>query len=495
MIAAHYTVAHYIMALAILVPIAGAVFICLLDRKPNYREAVSIATAVITFFLVVSLYPAVSEGRVPRLIILEPFTDVTLSLALEPLGMLFALMASFLWIVTSIYSIGYMRGHHEKNQTRFYAFFAIAMSSAMGVAMAANGFTLFLFYEILTLTTFPLVTHHGDEKAKRAGRIYLFMLLGTSISMLLLAVIWTWTITGTVDFTVNGVFESVLDENKLSILLLLYVFGIGKAALMPFHRWLPSAMVAPTPVSALLHAVAVVKAGVFAILKIVIYLFGVELVAQLPVHAFIAYIAAFTIVATGIIALRKDNLKARLAYSTIGQLSYIVLGAATPNIWGIIGGSTHMLMHGFSKITLFFCAGAIMVATHKTEVSQLQGIGRRMPITMAAFIIATIGIIGAPPTGTMWSKWFLLQGVSHAHDWITLTAMVAGTLLSIGYLLPIAIRAYFPSKPVEPVSEITEAPLPILIALLITAAGCIVLFFAPNFAFFLIESIVGIPRL
>ena len=472
-------------------PIVAAVLIVTVGRIfPILYEAINASVAVITFLLALSLYSAIGEGTIEPLVLFEPFAGVSIALKAEPLGILFALMASFLWIVTSIYSFGYMRGHGETNLARFNIFFAIAISSAMGIALAANGFTLFLFYEVLTLSTFPLVTHAGTDKARRAGRIYLFLLLGTSVGMLLLALIWTWMLTGTLDFQAGGILDGDFSKATLNILLVLYVFGIGKAALMPFHRWLPSAMVAPTPVSALLHAVAVVKAGVFAILKVSIYIFGIDLLQELEVHRYLAYVAAFTIVATAIIALRKDNLKARLAYSTIGQLSYIVLGALVANAAGIVGGGLHMLMHGFGKITLFFGAGAILVATHKTEVSQMRGIGRRMPVTMITFLIGSIAIVGAPPTGGMWSKWNLLLGAANTTDWVLLAALIIGSLLSALYLLPIAVRAFYHS-PDDGNEMIQEAPVSILIALIISAAGCILLFVAPDFAFDLMSMITS----
>ena len=477
---------HSLLFFAIFVPLAAAPVIRVLDGKENIRETVTIATAIVTFILVLFVFVSMNGGDVPQFVLFEPFPAVSIAFKAEPVGVLFALMASFLWIVTSIYAIGYMRGHHEENQTRFYVFFAIAISSALGVAFAANGFTLFMFYEALTLSTFPLVTHAGDEKAKRAGRIYLFLLLGTSVSLFLFALIWTWQITGTLDFTSGGIFDDDVSKTVLGVLLVLYIFGIGKAALMPFHRWLPSAMVAPTPVSALLHAVAVVKAGVFSVIKICVYIFGIDLVAQLPVHRILAYVAAFTIVASAIVAIRKDNLKARLAYSTIGQLSYIVLGTLTANMWGVIGGGMHMLMHGFGKITLFFGAGAILVAAHKTEISQMRGIGRRMPVTMIAFLVGCIAIVGAPPTGGMWSKWYLLLGTANTGDWILLSALLLGSLLSAAYLLPIVIRSFYPYSDAE--QDIREAPVSIRIAMIICALGCVYLFFNPNFAFDLMES-------
>ncbi len=472
-------------------PLVAVVLIVTVGRVfPILYEAINASVAVITFLLSLSLYSALGEGTIEPLVLFEPFAGVSIALLAEPLGILFAMMASFLWIVTSIYSFGYMRGHGETNLARFNIFFAIAISSAMGIALAANGFTLFLFYEVLTLSTFPLVTHAGTDKARRAGRIYLFLLLGTSVGMLLLALIWTWILTGTLDFRSGGILDGDISKTTLNILLVLYVFGIGKAALMPFHRWLPAAMVAPTPVSALLHAVAVVKAGVFSILKVSIYIFGIDLLQELEIHRYLAYVAAFTIVATAIIALRKDNLKARLAYSTVGQLSYIVLGALVANAAGIVGGGLHMLMHGFGKITLFFGAGAILVATHKTEISQMRGIGRRMPVTMITFLIGSIVIVGAPPTGGMWSKWNLLLGAANTTDWLLLAALIIGSLLSALYLLPIAVRAFYHS-PDDGNETIKEAPVSILIALIISAAGCIILFIAPDFAFDLMSMITS----
>lgn len=486
--------AHHAIGLAVLAPLIGAVAIRLLDKKPDFREAATIITALATFALTLFSYSQATEPGFGRtLTLVELFGGLTLAFAAEPLGMLFALIASFLWIVTSIYSIGYMRGKGQKEKfnakhTRFYVFFAVAISCALGVAFSANGLTLFFFYEALTLSTFPLVTHAGNEESKRAGRVYLFMLLGTSVGLLLFALIWTWGITGTLDFTPEGVFPEGASSVMLGALLVMYVLGIGKAALMPFHRWLPAAMVAPTPVSALLHAVAVVKAGVFAILKVVVYVFGIDLLAQLPTQRFLAYLAAFTIVATAVIALRQDNLKRRLAYSTIGQLSYIVLGALMANFWGVIGGGMHMLMHAFGKITLFFAAGAIMIAASKKQVSELRGIGHQMPFTLTAFLIGSIATVGAPPTGGMWSKWYLLLGSFNSGDWIFVAVLIVGTLMSAAYLLPIVVRAFFPRPDSPPAIE--EAPRPMLIAMGITSLGCVVLFVWPDFSYDLLSMMV-----
>lgn len=399
----------------------------------------------------------------------------------EPLGLLFALVASFLWIVSSLYSIGYMRKHQEKNQTRFYACFSLAIAATMGIAFAGNMLTLFVFYEGLTLFTYPLVTHAGDEKAKRAGRIYLGLLLSTSVLFLLPAIIWTWHLTGSLEFTKGGILAGTTSEYQLGILFVLYVFGCGKAALMPFHRWLPSAMVAPAPVSALLHAVAVVKAGVFTILKVTIYLFGTDLVTRLPSINGLIAVAAVTILFASLVAMTKDNLKARLAYSTISQLGYVVLGALLASKSSIIGSSIHIVNHAFGKITLFFCAGAIMLATQKTHISQMQGIGHTMPFTMLAFLIASLSIIGLPPFGGLWSKYYLLIGTLEADQLALLVVLMISSLLNIIYLLQIPIRAFFlvPKTATESI-KIHEAPTICLVAMAITALICVGLFFYPQ---------------
>jgi len=463
-----------------LVPLLAMFAIMATGKNPNLRDAVSIIAGIITFALVVNLAGSVSLDNAPTLVLAEPVPGLTLALSPEPLGILFALIASFLWPVTIIYAIGYMRAHHEGNQTRFYALFAVSIAATIGIALSANMLTLFLFYELLTLATYPLVTHAGTDAARRAGRIYLGILMSTSVGFLLLAMVWTWQLTGTLDFVEGGIFDADVDHGIVSILLVLYVFGTGKAAVMPFHRWLPAAMVAPTPVSALLHAVAVVKAGVFTILKVSVYIFGVDLIADLAVADWLAGLAALTIVLASLVAMTKDNLKARLAYSTISQLSYIVLGAMMGVAAGVIGGGMHIAMHAFGKITLFFCAGAIMVAAHKTKVSELDGMGRRMPLTMLAFLIGALSIIGLPPFGGTWSKWMLVQGTLDTGIWLLTAALLVSTLLNVMYLLVIPVRAFFkaPADDAEP--GIKEAPLPSLLAIGVAVTGCVVLFFIPD---------------
>lgn len=483
--------------LALVIPASGAVLIALTGARPNLREAMTLVTSGALFAVMLFLYPTVTEGYRPAVVLFASLPQLPLALEVEPLGMLFGLVASGLWIVTSIYSIGYMRGHHESHQTRFYVCFAIAICSAVGVAFAANMFTLFVFYEVLTLSTYPLVTHSGTDEAKRAGRVYLGILLGTSIGLQLLAIVWTWSIAGTLDFVPGGILADTASPLMLGILFALYVFGMGKAALMPFHRWLPAAMVAPAPVSALLHAVAVVKAGVFAILKLAIYVFGLDLLSASGITDWLTYVAAATILIASIVAMTRDNLKARLAYSTISQLSYVVLGALLANAWGVIGGGLHIVMHAFAKITLFFCAGAIMVAAHKTEVSEMGGLGRTMPLTMFAFFIASLSIIGLPPMGGMWSKWYLAFGAAEAEQLFPLGVLMASSLFSIAYLVPIPVRAFFGSPPAgegvgKQFTGIREAPVFCLVALSVTALGCVWLFFYPEPFYALMEQLVDV---
>ncbi len=489
---------------AIAIPLVGSLLILLTGRIPNLRETVTLVTAVFMFLVVGTLTHVILDGKRPSVTITEIFPGLDITFTVEPLGMLFGLVASGLWIVNSLYSIGYMRGNNEKNQTRFYFFFAIALASAVGVAFAGNMLTLFICYEILTICTFPLVTHSGKPEAMKSGRTYLGILLGTSIGLQLLAIIWTWHATGTLDFKAGGILDGKVSGAAISLLLFLYMYGIGKAALMPIHRWLPAAMVAPTPVSALLHAVAVVKAGVFTVLKVVIYIFGIDLLHGTGAATLLAALASATLLLASIVALRKDNLKARLAYSTVSQLSYIVLAAAIATGASIIGGGIHIAMHAFGKITLFFCAGAIYTAHHLTLVSELDGIGRKMPVTMAAFFVGALSIAGLPPTGGAWSKWNMMMGAAQAEQYIYIGVWMLSSLLSAAYLFPIVARAFFRPLPATKSvgaaavdggrSGIQEAPLFSLIAICISAAGTFVLFFfASDVAHLLAPLATGKP--
>jgi multicomponent Na+:H+ antiporter subunit D len=475
---------------ALLLPLLGAVGISLAGRAPNLREGITLLTAVALLACVGGLLAPVLDGARPERVLAEPLPGLPLAFRVEPLGMLFALIAAVLWIVNSVYSIGYMRGNAEQHQTRFYVCFALAIAAALAIAFAANLFTLFLFYELLTLITYPLVTHAGTDRARGGGRSYLAILMGTSVVFLLPAVIYVWHLAGTTEFRAGGILPADLDKGTVALLLALFMFGVGKAALMPFHRWLPAAMVAPTPVSALLHAVAVVKAGVFSVVKIVVYVFGLDQLAGAT--DWLVAIAGFTIVAASVVALHADNLKRRLAYSTVSQLSYVILAAAILAPLSLVGAVLHIAAHALGKITLFFAAGSIYTAAHKTEVSQLDGIGRRMPWTMAAFGIGALSMIGLPPAAGFVSKWYLVSGAMAQAQWFALAVVLLSTLLNAGYFLPIVWRAFFRPLSAEAVAHPHgEAPLPIVIALCLTAAGTLALFFFPDVPLELAQQLVS----
>jgi multicomponent Na+:H+ antiporter subunit D len=483
-----------LVLLAVLTPFVGALIIPFFDRLPNLRETVTLATAGTLCLAVFHLLGPVLGGTRPEAHIVEVAPGLVLAFKVEPLGMLFALVASSLWIVNSVYSIGYMRANNEPRQTTFYVCFAVALGSTIGVAFAKNLFTLFLFYEALTISTYPLVTHKANEEAVRAGRVYLLLLLGTSLMLFLPAIIATWALAGTLDFTPGGILAGKAGTPVITILLALYVFGIGKAAVMPLHFWLPAAMVAPTPVSALLHAVAVVKAGVFTILKVTVLIFGVDTLSSLGQSMWLTAVAGTTVVAASIVALRQDNLKRRLAYSTVSQLSYVLLGVAILAPISVLGAAMHLAAHAVSKITLFFAAGSIYTASHLTEVSQLAGIGRRMPWTMGAFAIGALGMIGIPPTAGFLGKWFILTGAMQTANWLAVAVIIVSTLLNAAYFLPIVFRAFFYEPAIAAdrhEHESGEAPWPIVLALTVTAAASVIMFVAPETPYALAKLMTG----
>ncbi|NQV59397.1 MAG: monovalent cation/H+ antiporter subunit D family protein [Alphaproteobacteria bacterium] len=470
-----------LIILALGLPLFAALSIWIVGKHPNQREAVTLFTAVALLVVVLAILPLILAGVPVRLELGAPLPGLNIAFAVEPLGMIFACVASFLWIVNSVFSIGYMRGNDEPRQTRFYICFAIAIAATMGLAFAENLFTLFICYEALTLSTYPLVTHHKNDEARQAGRTYLGILLGSSVVLLLPAIIATWVLTGSVTFTTGGIMAGKVGPVIGGILFLLYLYGIGKAALMPMHRWLPAAMVAPTPVSALLHAVAVVKAGVFTVVKVTVYIFGLDYLRDLPMADVALYLAGFTILMASIIALRQDNLKRRLAYSTVSQLSYVILAALILSPLSTMGAALHIAVHAFGKITLFMAAGAIYTAAHKTKVSELAGIGRRMPWTMGAFAIGAISMIGLPPAAGFLSKWYMLLGAFEAEQFFAIAVIVLSTLLNAAYFLPIIYAAFLlPEKTSGHGHAHGEAPLPIVLALVTTATGTILLFLFPG---------------
>ena len=469
--------------LAFLVPWVGMIGIIWAgEKRPNLRETFTFIAAIAQATIVCSMIPLVLNGAIIEFQVWQIFTNVPLLLRVDGAGLLFACVASILWIATSLYAIGYMRGLHEHAQTRFYSYFALSLSATMGVAFSANLLTIYFFYEMLSVSTFPLVTHMQDKEARTGGRTYLGYLLFTSLCLLLPALSWcyVWLDGGavTMDFLTDTGKVSFFSQTTQITLLALFTFGFAKAGLMPLHSWLPGAMVAPTPVSALLHAVAVVKVGVFCVYRVYSDIFGIEVLQSLDGEDWMIGLACATILISSLIALSQDNLKRRLAFSTIGQLGYVILGATLATDLGLGGSLLHIAMHACGKITLFFCAGAIFVATGKKYVSQLRGLGRKMPFTMVAFMIGALSVIGLPPLGGFVSKWYLALGaLDRDMIWVVVVLLIS-SLLNVFYLLPVAVTAFFrPEEEEDEKSGIQEAPWPCVVPLTLTAIGCFILFF------------------
>lgn len=469
-----------LLVMAVILPLIGAVVLPFFHRHPTARDAVSITISLALLVVVMQLVDVYRDGGRPQVELWRLFPGFSITLALRPLGVIFAATAGFLWVVTTLYAIGYMRGNNEQGQTRFFVCFALSIASTMGVAFSDNLFSLFVFYEMLTLMTYPLVTHHGGNRAMWGGRTYIGVLMSCSLGFLLPAILIVWHMTGTLDLARGGILGNTFEPWQTGLLLALFVFGIAKTAIMPVHRWLPAAMVAPTPVSSLLHAVAVVKAGVFSLVTVLLYVFGYEPLHSLTaenwwVSGWLPVLAAFTILAGSLTALRLDNIKQRLAYSTISQLSYIILGAALLAPLSIAGAMLHIVAHAFGKITLFFAAGAIATASGKKYVSELDGIGRAMPWTMIAFTIGAFSIIGVPPTIGFLSKWYIMLGAFQEQHYYVLAVLLLSTLFSAAYLLPIIHSAFFKPAP-EPATH-GEAPKWMVIAMVISSGCTILLFF------------------
>jgi len=481
------SVTSFLPVLACLASLLAVPMILIFRKEPFLREASTFVAGLAKFGFVLAMVPIILSGKVIEYTFVEGIAGISVPLKfrVDGLGMTFALVASSLWILTSLYAIGYMRGLKEHSQTRFFCFFALSLSATLGVAFSGNLLTLYLFYELLSLSTWPLVTHHQDKEARGGGRIYLTHLLGTSVAFGIPAIIYTYFKSGG-DLSFAG--EAILAGSDLSylqgvVLLLAFAFGFSKAGLMPFHSWLPGAMVAPTPVSALLHAVAVVKVGVFCVIRVVTGVFGTDLLEKLGAHLVLCWIAAFTVVTSSLIAMNQDNLKRRLAFSTIGQLSYIVLGVALLAPYAVQGSMMHIAMHAFGKITLFFCAGAIFVATGKKYISQLDGLGKVMPWTMGAFAIRAMSVTGLPPTGGLLSKMYMIRGAADAQEYALLVVYLVSSVLNGVYFFPIVYRAFFRAPANQIAGGIKEAPLACVMPLAMTAMASVLLFFFPGLLF------------
>lgn len=488
-----------LLLLAVAAPLVGAALVMLTGRRPNVRESCSFVAAAVLLGTVLSLLRPVLAGQKLVCHLFQILPGVSVTLRADSFSMVFALVASSLWVLTVFYSMGYMRGLNEHAQTRFNACFALALFGAIGCAFADNLFTLYLFYEIVSITTYPLVAHHQDQEGYEGGRKYLVYLTATAKALVLPALILTYVLCGTLDFADNirtGIFPSEASRVLVTGIYACLILGFAKNGIMPFHHWLPGAMVAPTPVSALLHAVAVVKVGVFSTTRVMLFLFGVDKMDAFNLGIPTAYFVSFTIVVASLIALSKDNLKARLAYSTVSQLSYVILGVALLTPAGITGGIVHIANHAFSKITLFFCAGAIYVASHKKNISEMRGLGRAMPFTFGAFAVASLSMIGAPPVGGFVSKWYLLVGSIDAHQTAIILVLLTSTILNTAYFAPVVYHAFF-SKPAESAEhghaghghEQGEASPAMVVPLTITAALSVAVGLYPDFFMRIIKGV------
>lgn len=482
------------LLVALLIPLIGTLGVMFRGKEENVREGISSVSSLLLFGTICyTMVGPVLDGKILKYTLFDILPGVSVTLRADSMSMIFAMVASSLWTIAVFYSMGYMRGLNEHAQTRFNACFALAIFGAIGVAFSDNLFTLYLFYEIVSICTYPLVAHHQDEEGYGGARKYIIYLTTTAKAFLLPAMILIYVLTGTLDFATDistGIFPADVNRWVVTMLYVFCLFGFAKNGIMPFHHWLPGAMVAPTPVSALLHAVAVVKVGVFCTTRTMLYVFGVDMMDAFNLGIPTAYFVGFTIIVASIIALSKDNLKSRLAYSTVSQLSYIILGVALLTPTAIEGGLIHIVNHAFSKITLFFCAGAIYVASHKKYISEMEGLGKTMPFTFAAFGIASLSMIGAPPVAGFITKWNLLVGSIEAHQMGILFILLGSTLLNAAYFAPVTYRAFFGKRPEgEPYTGIKEAPLSMLIPILIAATISVIIGIKPDFMLQFVQAV------
>lgn len=461
------------------VPILILPVMYLFRHNQDARENVSLFGGFVNLSVVLSLFSQLNEGQIQNWDVLRLLPGVSLAFRVDSLSCLLLLTAGFLWPLATLYSAGYLRGHRESNQTRFFSMFCVAIAATNAVAVSANLLTLYLFYEILSLSTYPLVTHHQDKEARSAGRRYLAFIMGGSVGLALPAMVYIYVATGSLTF---GNTLLVIQQGGLPAVLvtLAFLYGFSKAAVMPMHAWLPGAMVAPTPVSSLLHAVAVVKVGVFSVIRALCDVLGADFLLTHQTHYLVTALCALTIIVSAALMVSQDNLKRCLAFSTIGQLSYIILAVSLLNKDGITGGTAHIFMHAFGKITLFFCAGALAVHAHKKYISQFDGLGRAMPWTFGAFTVGCLAIIGLPPTGGFISKWLIVTACLKAGMPIVAGLLLVSSLLKAWAFFPIIFRAYFAPKPEDEHHPTEDAPWLMRLPLMVTAVGSVLLFFFPQ---------------
>ncbi len=456
-------------------------------KKKLFRNIYIISSLVINIIILCYIV-YINKINTFHLIRYNEFIDIYFKI--DKLGSFFTILVSILWIFTAFYSFDYMQ--HEGQENRFYTFFLCTLGITIGIGFSGNLLTLYFFYELLTLSTFPLVIHSGGEEARYSGKKYLIYSFGGA-TLALLGIILLSMYSGNIDFACKGIIKmSTIDQKNLLLTIYLLLFlGFGvKAALVPFHSWLPAAMVAPTPVSALLHAVAVVKSGIFAIIRVSYYIFGVEIIKQIDGNIYTSILISITILLGSLLAIYQTNLKKRLAYSTISQLGYILLGITMLNKDALIGGIFHLINHAFIKITLFFCVGAIYYKTGKKTIHEIKGIGKKMPITMWCFGIASISLVGIPPTNGFVSKWYLALGGLKANVGLFAVILLVSAFLTAGYLLPVVITAFFQGKHVKNENK-NEPPLRMLLSIIVLTGVVIILGLFPNPVLLIIKDIVN----
>ncbi len=461
---------QYLLLAPILFPFILSIVLLFNKWEEKIRNRWVLCGIIINFLLLIHNVFILKENRI-HVLKLNEFIDIYIKM--DTAGIVFCFLVSFLWILTSFYSIGYM--HDERKQTRFFIFFTATLGVTNGIALSGNLITLYLFYELLTLFTFPLVIHAGNETALKAGYKYLIYSFGGA-ALSLFGMFMIFSKTQSLDFIPGGIIQPVFTK-ELSYYFMAYVltfcgFGV-KAGLVPFHSWLPSAMVAPTPVSALLHAVAVVKSGIFSLIRMSYFIFGPTVIMLIKGNDFALVFILITILTGSFLAIHQKNLKKRLAYSTISQLGYIMLGLVVFNPDSFAGGMLHMIFHAFIKITLFFCVGAIMHITGKTEIQEIQGLGKQLPILMWCFSLSAISLVGIPPTNGFVSKWFLAIGSLQTGSFVIPIVLLLSALLTAGYLLPIITTAFF--KPIPAGESVYTEPSPFMLIPIIILTGIVLL--------------------
>lgn len=441
----------------IIFPILAAVFLPMFHFKKRTHREIYVATVVIINTLI--SYLVLFAGPTGTFHIVQMTDAISIALRIDGLSRVFATLVASLWPLASCYAFEYIK--HEGRDDAFFTFYTASYGVTLGVAFSANAFTLYLFYELLTLVTLPLVMHSMNKKSIKAGLTYVKYSIGGA-AFGFIALVFLIVYGNTTDFVFGGILNADTIGNRTNLLLLAYVFaffGFGvKAAIFPFHGWLPKAGVAPTPVTALLHAVAVVKSGVFALMRITYYNFGTDFLSGTWAQYLVMIFALITIVYGSSMAVKEQHIKRRLAYSTVSNLSYIIFGITLMTPAGLVGGLTHMIFHAIMKIVLFFCVGAVMYKTHKEYIYEIGGYGRKMVGVFAVFSVASIALTGIPPLTGFISKWNLASAAVNEGSAVAAAGvfvLLVSTVLTAIYLFTVLTRAYFPAR--QQVSDTIEA--------------------------------------